>query len=466
MKSFAVLIPEGLDIEDLVRVHSPNLDPDYLKYLIHLTLSQIAFVHQEKDSIKPLNFSDITKVYKQIHSGELLVSNPKHRKHIDFLRSGIFKRKKSRTSFEEIDGSLFHSKGYLVGKNPFMYKLNPIFLQQCLKVEYIKSPRLIKKIKESLTTLPSVVKDGKYRFLGKFFDKNKLKVNFDEAVCFCQERYLEHKNYAKYVNELNQLVDLENGCYKIYNTPESDGRLHTNITSLSKVYRRFFTYDGKRLVEVDLSNSIIYFIAMIINNHVKLDKLKISFSIKSSYLLMFTKAFESIDKTEKELLKEKTISGEFYELFITDFRSSFSWDDLRKMFEFISNDEFDGSDKQLRKIAKKYLLAMIFADINCYKEIQDVFMKKFPNLLNLLISFKKMFGYKSLSHLLLQTESYFLLDKVARRFNFKYWRVAPIFTLHDCLITTVGYESQLETILKEVLMEEFDVAPKVKTELW
>jgi hypothetical protein len=34
------------------------------------------------------------------------------------------------------------------------------------------------------------------------------------------------------------------------------------------------------------------------------------------------------------------------------------------------------------------------------------------------------------------------------------------------LITTVGYESQLETILKEVLMEEFDVAPKVKTELW
>ena len=74
MKSFAVLIPEGLDIEDLVRVHSPNLDPEYLKYLIHLTLSQIAFFYQDKDSKKPISYSDVTEVYKQIHSDDLLVS--------------------------------------------------------------------------------------------------------------------------------------------------------------------------------------------------------------------------------------------------------------------------------------------------------------------------------------------------------------------------------------------------------
>lgn len=468
MKSFAVLIPEGLDIEGLVRVQSPNLEPDYLKYLVHLTLSQIAFAHQDKDSKKPISFSDITKVYKQIHSDDLLVSNPKHRKHMDFLRSEFFcyTRKKSRTRIKETVVSVFHSKGYIVGKTPFRYKLNPIFLKQRLKVEYITIPSFIKKVKDSFTVLPSVVNNGKYRFLGKFFDENRLKVNFDEAVFFCEERYAEHEDYAKYVSELNQLVDLKNGCYKIYNSPDTDGRIHSNITSLTKVYRRFLTYDGKRLVEVDLSNSIIYFIAMIINNHIKVDNIYISFPLKSSYLLMFAKALESLDTIEKELLEEKSVSGEFYELFISDFRSSFTWYRLKSMFESISNDEFDGSHKQLRKIAKKYLLAMIFADINCYTEVQDIFRKKFPNLLDVLISFKKKFSYELLSHLLLQMESCLMLDKVARRFNAKHWRVAPIFSLHDCLITTVDYESQLQAILTEVFKEEFDVAPKVETAHW
>lgn len=467
MKSFAVLIPEGLNIEDLVRVHSPNLDPEYLKYLIHLTLSQIAFFHQDKDSKKPISYSDVTEVYKQIHSDDLLVSNPKHKKHIDFLRNEFFgyTRKKSRTRFKQTTVSVFHSKRYEEGR-AYSYKLNPIFLKQRLKVEYITTPRFIKKVKASFTVLPSVIRNGKYRFIGKFFNENKLKVNFDEAVRFCEERYEEHEEYERYVSELNQLVDLKNGCYKIYNTPETDGRIHSNITSLSKVYRRFLTYDGKRLVEVDLSSSIIYFIAMLINNRIKVDNINVIFPINTFYPLMLAKTLKSLDIVEKELLEAKCVSGEFYELFISDFRSSFTWYRLKSMFKSVSKDEFDGSHKQVRKIAKKYLLAMIFADIDCYTKVQDIFRKKFPNLLDVLISFKKKFGYKSLSYLLFQMESCLMLDKVARRFNAKYWRVAPIFSLHDCLITTVDYESQLQAILTEVFKEEFDVAPRVETAHW
>ncbi len=467
MKSFAVLMPEGLDIEDLVRVHSPYLDPEYLKYLIHLTLSQIAFFHHDKDSKKPISYSDVTEVYKQIHSDDLLVSNPKHKKHIDFLRNEYFgyTRKESRTRFKETTVSVFHSKRYEEGR-AYSYKLNPIFLKQRLKVEYITTPRFIKKVKASFTVLPSVVRNGKYRFLGKFFDEKKLKVRFDEAVRFCDDRYAEHKDYARYVSELNNLVDLKNGCFKIYNVPEKDGRIHSNITSLSKIYRRFLTYEDKRLVEVDLSSSIIYFIAMLINNRIKVDNIHINFPINIYYPLMLAKTLESLDIVEKELLEAKCVSGEFYELFISDFRSSFTWYRLKSMFKSVSKDRFDGSHKQVRKIAKKYLLAMIFADIECYTEVQDIFRKKFPNLLDVLISFKKKFGYKSLANLLFQIESCLMLDKVARRFNAKYWRVAPIFSLHDCLITTVDYESQLEAILTEVFKEEFDVAPRVETAHW
>ncbi|MFV5699643.1 hypothetical protein ACM55H_14845 [Flavobacterium sp. ZT3R17] len=468
MKSFAVLTPEGLDIEGLVNGHSQNLDPDYLKYLIHLVLSKIAYAHQEKDSDKPINFSAVKKIYTPIHSKNLLVAHTKHKKHMDFLRSDILcvTRRKSQTIFEESKLSVLHSNRYVVGEKPFSYKLNPVFLKQRLKVEYITSPKLIKKVKDSVTILPSVVRNGKYRFLGKYFDEDKLKVNFDEAVCFCEERYTEHKDYAKYVNELNQLVDLKNGCYKIYNVPESDGRLHSNITKLPKVYRRFLTYDGKRLVEVDLSSSIIYFIAILINNHIKVDNINISFPIKSYYLLMFAKTLESLDVIEKQLLEGKCVSGEFYELFINDFKSCFTFCNLKRMYKSVSNDEFNGSYQQIRKIAKKYLLAMIFADVKSYKKVQGLFRAKFPNLLDVLILFKKKFGYESLSYLLFQMESCLMLDKVAKKFNAKYYRVAPIFSLHDCLITTVDYESQLELILKGVFKEEFDVAPRVGTAYW
>ena len=205
---------------------------------------------------------------------------------------------------------------------------------------------------------------------------------------------------------------------------------------------------------------------MLINNHIKVDNIHINFPIKSYYLLRFAKTLESLDMIEKELLEAKCVSGEFYELFISDFRSSFTWYKLRSMFKSVSNDEFDGSHKQVRKIAKKYLLAMIFADVNSYKKVQDIFRVKFPSLLDLLILFKKKFGYKSLSYLLFQIESCLMLDKVARKFNAKYYRVAPIFSLHDCLITTVDYESQLQAILTEVFKEEFDVAPRVETAHW
>lgn len=375
MKSFAVLIPEGLDIEGLVCVHSPNLDTDYLKYIIHLVLSKIAFAHEIEDSKKGIKTLSMDEIYTPIHSKKLLVSHQKHTQHMDFLRSNIISVQKriSPTRSEEIELSILHSKRYELGKTSYSYKLNPIFLKQRLKMEYITDPKLIRKIKNCLTIFPSIVKNGKYRFLGKFFDENKLELDFDEAITLCNERFIEHNDFGKYVNELNQLVDLKNGCYRIYNTPESDGRIHSNITRLSKVYRRFLTYEGKRLVEVDLSNSIIYFIAMIINNHIKVDNIGISFPLISSYLLMIAKALESLDMIEKELLEEKSVSGEFYELFISDFRSSFTWYKLRSMFKIVSNDEFDGSHKQLRKIAKKFLLAMIFANVSSYKKVQDIF---------------------------------------------------------------------------------------------
>ena len=377
MKSFAVLIPEGLNIEGLVSTHSPNLDPDYLKYIIHLVLSPMAFVHQKEDSKK----QTCSSIYKQIPTSSLIVRHTKHKEHMDFLRSDILPRRESRTKFKENKCSILHSKGYKRGEKSYSYKLNNIFLNQSLKVDYITDPKLINKIKSSID-LPSIIKNGKYRFLGKYFNNSKLKVDFDEAVSLCEKRYSEHNNFSKYVSEFTQLIDLKNGSYYIYYTSDTDGRIHSNITRLPKAYRRFLTYANKRLVEVDLSNSIIYFITMIVINRIKEESINIKFSIN---LLMFTKALESLDKKEKQLLEEASISGEFYNLFIDSFRDNFTLEELTRIYKSDFDDEFTGTKGQMRKLAKKNVLAMIFADVKHYKKVQELFRNKFPNLLKVFI---------------------------------------------------------------------------------
>lgn len=375
MKPVVVLIPEGLDIETLVNVHSPHLDADYLRYLIYIVLSKIAFKFEDKERKKLNPLSDTNEVYKAISSQNLLVSHRKHKEHIDFLRSDILTVtiRKSRTRFVEIKQSILHSKRYKVGQTSYRYKLNPILLKKRLKVEYIKSPKL-SKIKDSLTVIPSLLRGGKFRFLGKYFDSNKLEINFDDAVCLCEERYSKHKDFVKYVSELNQLIDLKNGCYRIYYHPDTDGRIHSNITKLPKVYRKFLSYEGRRLVEVDLSNSIIFFLSMIVTVHSNLGGINIYLS---DYLLMFAKTLRSLDVVEKELLEQTAVSGRFYDLFIEDFKSSYSEKELGKMHKLVSSDVYDGSYKQIRKIAKKQLLAMIFAEETAYMKIQRIFRKKF-----------------------------------------------------------------------------------------
>ena len=53
MKQLAVLNPKGIGIEDLVNAYSPQLDVDYLKYLIHYVLSKLSLIiENEKAAFK------------------------------------------------------------------------------------------------------------------------------------------------------------------------------------------------------------------------------------------------------------------------------------------------------------------------------------------------------------------------------------------------------------------------------
>ena len=96
---------------------------------------------------------------------------------------------------------------------------------------------------------------------------------------------------------------------------------------------------------------------------------------------------------------------------------------------------------------------------------EAVFNNHFPSILIWLKTFKKS-NHKYFSYLTLQLESYFMLNIVARKFNKKFRGKKPLFTLHDCLITTEDNIDELHLFMKETLAEALNFTPILKVEVW
>ena len=181
---------------------------------------------------------------------------------------------------------------------------------------------------------------------------------------------------------------------------------------------------------------------------------------------MIYKSLEGVDIKEIQLFSELAFSGKIYNYFIPYFEKKFDELDLLNYHELESNEPYIGDFNQKRKIVKKQLLAMLFAKADSYSKIQEVFASSFPTLLDKINTFKKRNGYKVFSHLLFQTEAISMIDKCARQFNRENRRKAPVFTLHDCLITIEGYEGKLEETMKEEFVKLLGVSPNMGIVRW
>lgn len=470
MGKFAVLIPERIHIEEITNVN-PSLQADYLRYCISSVILKQGYKIEEQHLNKSTNYpnssNDNYVPIKPISTGS---QYQKYKQACEYLCQNNFETRKSRSTTKNI--SILNRKKYVVNESPFTYRLDSHFKNAKLKIEYIIDKNIIDKSKEDLSKLDSIFKRGTYQFLHKYFNPTKLEIDLEGAKELCDDRFRSHKDYNKYIRELTQIVFIYNGTYRLSYVSNSTGRLYTNLTQLPKVYRRFITYNNEKLVEVDISNSVIFFLSLIINNTINstsLNNILISninniSSNSTSTLLMFSKSLENLSKKEIELIQEYSKEGNFYDLFVDDFEENFTSEEMKSLFENESNETYVGSFHQKRKVCKKQILAMLFAEPHQYEDIQEIFKLKFPELLEKLNAFKLEYGYKKLSFLLFQLESLFVLDIVARKFNKKYCKKAPIFTLHDCLITTEDYGNNLQICLNDSMNEILGCAPKTKIE--
>jgi len=182
-----------------------------------------------------------------------------------------------------------------------------------------------------------------------------------------------------------------------------------------------------------------------------------------------TKNAKNLCREEVQLFGKLVLSGEFYEYFFPEFYA-LKLEYLEQLCLSLLKKEFTSEYSQFRRIVKSAILGMFFAKTSEFKSIQSIFMKKFPSI-HQWINKTKVCGsgkdrYKQLSNALFQFEAYYMLQKIAKSFNKRHRGQIPLFTIHDCLVTTVNHLDELHRFMKSEFEDAFGVSPQLKKEIW
>lgn len=303
----------------------------------------------------------------------------------------------------------------------------------------------------------------KHRFL-KWFETGKLTIDMSRATEYLEKTYDPETETNKFNYSLITCggIDQQDFYYTIDTTSQ---RLHTNLTNLPKPMKQFVTYDGKQLVGVDVKNAQPYFSTVILRQEFyyegefTLDRILKQTSdkeevreavkaMKQQGSISAITLLDSLGDTERQNIKwyiELVSSGQVYEVYMLKYK------------------EMWGKDLS-RAVAKERFIKQLFSSEKHYEKDRLVFSSLFPavhRVFNALASGH----YRGLSVLLQRIESYLMLEKVCKQIS-REKPDLPIFTIHDNVITIVGYEEYIASVIKSVLRDYVGYEPGVGIEPW
>lgn len=230
------------------------------------------------------------------------------------------------------------------------------------------------------------------------------------------------------------------------------GRVHTNLTNLLSPLRRFLSYKGRPLVNVDICNSQPLFLGTLFipresNKEVnplitmKRDKNN-KYNSLSTPLPLCSGKEQDLNSAEvnEDVAKYLDLvqSGEFYEHVISSSGLDINRDDVK--------------DK---------VFGVMYGRNRHPDEIYGVFEQEFPTITEFMRQVKKS-GHAKLAHMMQREESEFIMKGVCQRLMKEHPELF-ISTIHDSILTTKGNED----IVVGIMVEEFErlgIQPRLKIE--
>jgi hypothetical protein len=446
-----VRVPNNLDVKEMVsKLGLSKVKSKNLKTKIYYFISRLVMTHQNVETFDEGFIRICTSEIKAIFNRnrklamDLLIEEGVIKKSVDYSLGGKCNKYKLDKRYQESELRFVTLKYKYSIKTEDRRTILDSFFNNHLKLNGVSGT--VQDIVRGI--IPLIKSDEE----SKVF-KNKLGI------------------WIQTINDVNQNTT----WYKRSNT---NYRYNSSITNLPRVFRNNLKYKGEQLVQVDIRSSQIYLLATSLNY----DFFK-SCSDKS-----FSKYLNDQNRNKEEVIsylfsplmwvhfsksKKDGFIEELTNLLIQrpkdhyeyqKFRDApFSGDFYSHLFEL----EFNHQPNPLqRNSIKNDIMYVLFeGNRNHRKRVEGVrLINKYYPFVNKTIEYLiDAIGGRDFAILLQRIESHLVIDQVVPRFHMECPR-APIFTIHDSIITDEKHSLKLETIMRETLLRETQIEPGLKVE--
>lgn len=459
-------LPENLDIKSIIALaphqfYTENLQEQNLLYICS------AIIKARKSQRKKM-LDDRTR-YANVCSEQLDMVVHNYNKYFEYL----LKNKVIETD-----------NHFILGEKCRGYCFLPPYRGQKLKRVEVSSYRLRKGIRRAAEAYKKEQKKAlmDHLYLTKWWDEPGLEIDLKGAIEWIEE-YRDLKLNSIYDEAVYKEMDASELEYEIDNLADTceDFKLHVEsiymgefnyefsglghrfynpISNLKKEQRAFLTYKGQPLVELDKKNSQPYF---------SLALLKKSFWGRPSdepYTLNINNLFGN-GKNRRRLGDGGCIPG--IDAIITlleneETQASKGFGGFQKYIDCVTDDFYQHiedifkprhpdrfNDRSQVKIEVMRILYMdpLKDHLDFYLPCKT-FEVHFPSVYRLFTKIKEV-DYTYLSIILQRIESFLFLEVICKRINEQYPYI-PLFTIHDCILTTKGNEYTVKAIIEEELL--------------
>ena len=299
-----------------------------------------------------------------------------------------------------------------------------LYLKSCLEEIEIESKFALKHLETLKTNQDWIqgLKQNHSERISKAISKGKfIKKRIEkELIKSALENY---KMQIRFINE--KIFELSRDS-KVF-------RIHTNVTRLSRELRPFLKYKSQNLHEIDISNSQMLFLYVIINDFYNKEK--------ESYINPYDNTqdnevlFNDVEK-ELQLFRVLVESGKIYDYIMENINYQYSRDKFKK--DFFKQVLFDSEKRN-------------------YK-LKGHFKKLFPFISQAIKEIKKS-DYTNLPIQLQIAESQLMVESVVPRLMDK-----GIFTItiHDSVMTTEKNIGIVEQTILDEFEKQYQLRPKIK----
>jgi len=331
---------------------------------------------------------------------------------------------------------------YKVGESTKMYRLNPKYRNSALSVMELPE-------QDYETTLPFL--DGQFKKNHLSLDPRVYEYLFNlysevDSLPLKDNQRVLLRNYIG--RALNIVDDIDNGFLQ-YHRSRSNLRYNSTITTLNKVVRPFLLCNGRPLVSIDIKAAQPYILASILNDEF-LTSREEGYNVRTIYprvpgAILFP-PFLVGKEADIERFKQSPFDQDFYSY-------------------VLRNELGREPTEEEREVLKKKTMQFLFFNKSAARDKGELvyFRRQFPRIDTIITQFLNIIGSKRFSYLLQRTESYLVLEKVCKEFHNRYPE-APIFTIHDSVLTTPEYSDDLYELMYDTLNSITGIVPGLKME--